>query len=272
MEPTDTLLSVDLSTLDCYYRFRRDFRDFSTVVYVHVQNLAILPDCQTYGPDVIKSLKTTVKVWNKRWTTLRVFEKDGNIQYKQDDWEPHFVPTAAISNDLPRLNILDLCVNRRLKNRVYQIYHEKRPYILKICPFKFHLEHMIRELRAYNVLRERGCTLVATMSAFVYERSEDQVVGFICEELKGDFAKPDDYEECKRSLQQLHSYGLLHGDLNKFNIIITADGPRFFDLEKSTLDIDGDISEHEFSCLKEEELEGLNAALCDQDGRGKPRL
>jgi RIO-like serine/threonine protein kinase len=69
------------------------------------------------------------------------------------------------------------------------------------------------------------------------------------------------------SLPQLHSYGVVHGDLNKFNIIITADGPRFFDLEKSILDTNEEISKDEFSRLQQEELDGLEKALHDEKGR-----
>ncbi|KAF2802116.1 uncharacterized protein BDZ99DRAFT_402048 [Mytilinidion resinicola] len=262
MEPTDTLLSLDMSPHDCYYRFRRDFNYISTVIYVHVRDLGIIPqDCQTYGPDVIKELGKAVEVWNQQWTTLTVFRRDGKIQWLQDDWKPHSLPPHVVLKDVPCVNVLDLNVERLLKNRIF-----------KNCPFEFELEYMVRELRAYNMLRERGCTLIPTISAYVFERSDNQIIGFICEEFKGDFAGPDNYAECKRSLLQLHSYGLIHGDLNKFNIIITANGPRFFDLEKSIFDSDIGLSEHEFSRLQEEELNGLEKALRDEEGWGKPWL
>lgn len=48
--------------------------------------------------------------------------------------------------------------------------------------------------------------------------------------------------------------------------LITAKGPRFFDLEKSVLDTDKDISKDDFSRLQQEELEGLENDLCDKEG------
>ena len=116
VEPVDTLLSLDPGKQDCYYRFRRDLERASTIVYVYVQDLSIIPqDQQTYGPDVIKVLKNGVEVWNQRWKTLTVFQRDGKIQCVQNDWEPHFLPLAVISRNVPRVNVLDLQVKQRLK-------------------------------------------------------------------------------------------------------------------------------------------------------------
>jgi hypothetical protein len=180
MEPTDTLLSLDMSTHDCYYRFRRDFKHISTVIYAHVQDLDIIPqDCQTYGPDVIRELRKSVEVWNQQWTTLTVFKRDGKVRCLQDHWEPHFLSPAVISDDIPRLNVLDLQVKQGLKNRVFQVYCGKQRQILKICPFKFELAYMTRELRAYNMLRKRGCPLIPTISAYEELGATKQTFQFI---------------------------------------------------------------------------------------------
>ncbi|ELR06577.1 hypothetical protein VC83_06263 [Pseudogymnoascus destructans] len=125
-------------------------------------------------------------------------------------------------------------------------------------------------MKTYNTLAERGCCLIPRLSAYVFERNEKQIIGFICEELQGRIARPSDYSECKRSLEQLHTYGIVHSDLNKFNIMITAEAPRFFDLEKSVLDTDNDISKDDFSHLQQEELEGLEKALRDEEDWGRP--
>jgi tRNA A-37 threonylcarbamoyl transferase component Bud32 len=91
----------------------------------------------------------------------------------------------------------------------------------------------------------------------------------MCEEFQGRFAEPRDYCECRRSLQQLHSCGAVHGDLNKFNIIITTDGVRFIDLGKSILDTDEGVSKDKFSRLQQE-LYGLEKALNNIDGWENP--
>ncbi len=256
---------------DCFYRFRRDFDLTSTVIYVHLQDLDIIaPDRQTYGPEVINDLRNSVEIWDQQWTTLTVFRENGKVQYTQDDWKPHFLsPDAALGN-FPRKNVLDIHIGHGFKNRVFLVQLESRRQILKICPFEFELKYFAQEIKGYNRLSERGCNLIPRMYAYVFERSEEQIMGFVCEELHGRFAGPSDYGECKCSLLQLHSYGVVHGDINKFNIIITADGPRFIDLEKSMLDTDGDICKEEFARLQQEELDGFEKALQDEEGWGRP--
>ncbi|TAQ85620.1 hypothetical protein B7494_g6074 [Chlorociboria aeruginascens] len=271
MAPTDKLLSLDMGTHDCLYRFRRDFEPTSTVIYVHLQNLDIIAqDRQTYGPEVIQDLRSNVEVWDQQWTTLSVFRQDGRVQYTQDEWKPHSLPPDAASGNLPRLNVLDLKVLHGFKNRVSLVKLDTQRQILKICPFKYQLQYLTKEIKTYNTLSERGCSLIPRLSAYVFERTEDQIIGFLCEEFIGRVAGPDDYDECKHSLLKLHSYGVVHGDLNKFNIIITASGARFFDLEKSVLDTDEGISKNEFSRLQQEEVDRLEEALYDKEGWGKP--
>jgi RIO-like serine/threonine protein kinase len=102
----------------------------------------------------------------------------------------------------------------------------------------------------------------------VYERTKEQIIGFVCEEVKGRFAGPEDFEECRTAVEELHEVGVVHGDLNKYNIIIGIDGVRFIDLEKAVVDID--ISRDEFSRLQVEELNGLENTLNDKEGWGKP--
>jgi hypothetical protein len=187
-----------MGTNDCFYRFRRDFEFTSTVVYVHLQNLDIIAqDCQTYGPGLVDELKNKVEVWDQQWTTLTVFGEDGKVQYTQDQWKPHFLQLDATSRDLSRLNVLDLEILHCLKNRVSLVQLNNQRQILKICPFKFELPYFTREIETYNTLYKRGCSLIPRLSAYAFERSEEQVIGFICEELQGRFATPSDYGMCR---------------------------------------------------------------------------
>ena len=168
--------------------------------------------------------------------------------------ETAFSPPDAAAGNLPRLNVLDLEIRHGFKNRVYLAQLEAQRQILKICPFKFELHYFTQEIKTYNTLSERGCNLIPRLSAYVFERSEEQIIGFICEEFQGRFAGLIDYSECRRSLLQLHSYG------RPMEISSTTDGPRFFDLEKSVLDTNVKISKDRFSRLQQEEVDGLEKA------------
>lgn len=98
-----------------------------------------------------------------------------------DEWAPHFLPADAITSQLPRINVLDLEIVRSLKNRVSRVClpDQPRTRILKICPFAYQLRYLAREMRAYEVLWERGCRLVPQVEAYIFERSEEQVMGFL---------------------------------------------------------------------------------------------
>jgi RIO1 family len=266
MIPTYRLLALDMGIYDCFYRFRRDSELTSAVVYVHLQALDIIAE-NTYGPAVIKGLRNIVDIWDGQWITLTVFREGGKIYYTRDQWKPHSLPAEAASGDLPRLNFVDLEIGHQLKNRAFQLKSDRQ--ILKICPFAYELPYFTQEIKTYTMLSQRECRLIPRLSAYVYERSEDQIVGFVCEKFQGRVPGPDDHGECRRSLQDLHSYGVVHGDVNKFNILITVDGPRFFDLEKSVLDTD-EISLDKFTTLQEEELNKLEKALKADDGWGEP--
>ena len=66
---------------------------------------------------------------------------------------------------------------------------------------------------------------------------------------------------------QNHSYGCIQGDLNRFNIIITENRPRFIDLEKLRLIVH--LSGAGLYTLQKE-VDELHGALNDIEGWGKP--
>lgn len=166
--------------------------------------------------------------------------------------------------------MLDLEILHSFKNRVSLINLDSRRQILKICPFRFELPYFSCEIKAYTILSARGYRLIPSLLAYVSERSEEQILGFVCEELQGRFAEPSDYDICQDALRRIHTYGFIHGDLNRFNIIVTTDGPKYIDFERSTLKPDDTISDNEFARLQREELDQLEKALVDNEGWGRP--
>ena len=76
-----------------------------------------------------------------------------------------------------------------MKNRLSRVClrDQQFTHILKICPFAYQLPYFAREVRAYDALCKCGCDLVPRLEAYVFERSEGQVVGFFCEQVKGRF-------------------------------------------------------------------------------------
>lgn len=263
----DELLSAEVSEVDGLYRLRRD----RTVIYVDLQALDIVkPDNRTWGPGLLKDLRRNVDIWDHPWTTLTILRRDGEIRCLQDQWTPHFLPPGVnLVSNVPRLNFVDLEILEFLKPSVSVISLDDRRQIVKICPFKWLFRWLRREAEAYALLTQRGCRLIPRLSAYVFERSEEQIVGFVVEELQGRWAGPDDGVACRRGLARLHSYGIVHGDVNRFNIMITSDGPRFLDLEKAVFDTDG-LPSGEFARLQQEEMDGLDQALRSREIWGRP--
>jgi hypothetical protein len=119
MDPIDKTLSLDMGDDDCFYRLRRDFEQTRTVIYGHLKSLNVIAqDHRTYGPDIIKELRKNMERWDQEWTTLTVFREDGDAHGMRDQWEPHFLRPDIPLGNFPRLNILDLDIQHRFKNRV----------------------------------------------------------------------------------------------------------------------------------------------------------
>ena len=52
------------------------------------------------------------------------------------------------------------------------------------------------------------------------------------------------------ALQQLHGLGIVHGDINRYNILMTDEGPKFIDLEVSTVETSDDLKISELESLR----------------------
>ncbi|KIW62841.1 hypothetical protein PV04_10971 [Phialophora macrospora] len=67
------------------------------------------------------------------------------------------------------------------------------------------------------------------LSSYVFEGSH-RVIGLLVQALSGRPASAD-IGVCKKAARQLHTLGVLHRDLVRYNILITGEGPKFVDRE-----------------------------------------
>ncbi|KAF2122498.1 hypothetical protein BDV96DRAFT_608531 [Lophiotrema nucula] len=87
-----------------------------------------------------------------------------------------------------------------------------------------------------------------------------RVMGFLIEKIDGRAASLHDRNVCETALRRIHGMGLVHGDVNRYNFLVTENGVKLLD----------------FECLQEnaspesmrKELEKVRAALVDESGRG----
>ncbi len=259
---TDTLLSLDPSPEDCLYRIRRVSGDVNRVLYVTVTNPAFLPEEeQTYGPSVIAELGR-LREWGGNWTTLRVHSHGGVLSCEVDVFPPHALSRDHVFDGYPVCNIFDLQVRRSPKQRVSEVLWAVQACFLKIARFSFELRWVAREVDAYH--RLAGSPLAPRFLAYVFEEVPDRIVGFLVESVSGRAAGIGDLEPCREALAKLHRH-LIHGDLCRYNILITPEGPRFIDFEDAVLEADN------WEALKQAEEQTLAEKLADESGAGRPR-
>ncbi|KAK6225764.1 hypothetical protein QIS74_01811 [Colletotrichum tabaci] len=128
--------------------------------------------------------------------------------------------------------------------------------IAKIARFEWEVPRIEQETRAYQLLEGSG--LAPRFLAHVHENG--RIVGFLLERLEGRFASVQDLNVCEAALRKLHGLGLLHGDVNRYNFIVTQEGVKLLDFERA--------QENASPESMSKELKGLRAELVDESGRG----
>ena len=73
-------------------------------------------------------------------------------------------------------------------------------------------------------------------------------------------ARIEDLAFCEEAVERLHTLGLAHGDLNRFNFFVTEDSIKLIGFENSSMEVDGDYMRRE--------SEGLSSRLQEETGRG----
>ncbi|KAK1990589.1 alpha-galactosidase A [Colletotrichum falcatum] len=128
--------------------------------------------------------------------------------------------------------------------------------IAKIARFEWELPRIEQETRAYQLLE--GCRLAPRFLAHVHENG--RIIGFLLEKIEGRSASFQDLRICETALGELYKRRLIHGDVNRYNFIVTEKGVKLIDFEN--------FQENASSELMSEELRKLHVELADESGRG----
>ncbi|EQL02324.1 hypothetical protein G6O67_003425 [Ophiocordyceps sinensis] len=255
----DTVLAVLADSDEILYRIQKSDK---RIVYIIVLDPNIIPyDKRTYGPSAIEEL-SKLEVWNDPWTTLTVNSDSYGIFCHKDSMEPHAAPKESLLQDYPRCDLSNLSILQELKSRTFEVTHNQGCSIFKMARFPHELPWLMQEMHIYHALA--GFPLTPKLLGYVFEsHCPDRIVGILLEKLNGRWAQSEDLEECDNALQRLHQH-VLHGDLNKHNIIITSEGPKFIDLESSVLSGPDNVE------LRKQERQKLGTKLADTSGEGRP--
>ncbi|KAF4976656.1 hypothetical protein FZEAL_6718 [Fusarium zealandicum] len=267
MSAQDIVLSIDLAPEDCLYRILR--KNPERVVYVNLEHLDLIPEeSRTYGPDVIREL-SKLPEWNNGWKTLTISKENTGIRSQRDIFEPHALPQAQVHDLYERFNILTLEEVQSVKSRVSHFQNQDTQYFLKIARFGFEMPSLAKEAEVYDILTREASTLAPRLLGYAYEpeleddRITGRVIGLVLEAVSGRHPGISDLGTCQEALQQLHGLGIIHGDINKYNIFLTKDGAKFIDFEESGI---SSVDESK----KAKEMQSLYERLLDESGTGRP--
>lgn len=129
--------------------------------------------------------------------------------------------------------------------------------VAKIARFEWELPRIRQETRAYQLL-EKGCGLAPRFLAHLHENG--RVMGFLLEKVEGRSASIRDLGVCEAALGKLHGLGLVHGDVNRYNFLVTEQGAKLIGFEHLREDASPEP--------RRKELDKLRAELADESGRG----
>ncbi|KAL1870721.1 hypothetical protein Daus18300_005041 [Diaporthe australafricana] len=128
--------------------------------------------------------------------------------------------------------------------------------IAKIARFEWELPRIEQETRAYQLLEGHG--LAPRFLAHMHENG--RIMGILLEKIEGRFASLQDLSVCETALVKFHKLGLVHGDVNRYNFLITEEGVKILDFEC--------FQENASPESMAKELESLRAELIEESGRG----
>ncbi|OBT64205.1 hypothetical protein VE03_06830 [Pseudogymnoascus sp. 23342-1-I1] len=236
MTEREELLSLDLEESDYLYRIRRGKR----VIYVSVLDTYIVPpNDRTEGSRILSHLRR-LPGWDGGWRTLTARRKDGAVECTVDEFMPHRLDGRSVAACVGRrFDVVELERRGRISERVARVVVEGVVCVAKIARFRHELEALEREVRVYGALRDRGFGLAPGFVGYVYEEEEERVIGFLMEELQGRHPGVGDLRACGEAVEKLHGVGVVHGDLNRYNIIIRGNVAKLIDFEVVTFLEDG---------------------------------
>lgn len=115
----------------------------------------------------------------------------------------------------------DIEVGQKLRTGIYEIRHQRfdGPVVAKFARFHWEVQYMENETRAYRWIEGSG--LAPRFLGHLTEHG--RVIGFLMERIyNAQHASPADLGPCREVLSKLHSLGIRHGDINRFNFLVVA--------------------------------------------------
>ena len=239
------------------YRFLVDGKH---VKYVTVDPGVLPRDDRTFAPILLPTLPAFPPGdWN-----------EGHISKDPLDGHPVFSrythsDLPGVSNTWHRTHIdhLELKKLNRIRQNIHVVTHPlfDRPVLVKFAVFPWQMPYFEAETTAYEWVDGRGVG-----PKFLGHLTEGgRVFGFVTEYIDdARTAEAGDLAVCQNALAKLHSLGIKHGDINRFNFLVREGEAVLVDFETAR------------RCAEKRELEAeyerLEQSLRDSSRRGGTSL
>ncbi|KAH7305031.1 hypothetical protein B0I35DRAFT_362563 [Stachybotrys elegans] len=197
--------------------------------------------------------------YNEGWTVANISrdQTSGDLKTSLSDRK---LPGIKCQWHSTKVDCLELDKTKQLTAMAFEASHSalspQATMIAKIARFEWEMPRIEQETRAYQLLE--GCGLAPRFLAHVHENG--RIMGFLLEKIEGRSASIQDLSVCETALKKLHKLGLVHGDVNRYNFIVTEEGVKVIDFEN--------LQENASSESMSKELKKLRMELVDESGRG----
>jgi predicted Ser/Thr protein kinase len=187
------------------------------------------------------------------WTRAHIFRQPPRIIV-----EPSYVPLKGVTTRWHQnvVDIRSLIIEKRLSMRVDVVKYHSKSVVAKIARFEFEIPQVETETAIYQAIDGHG--IGPTFLGHLIEH--DRVIGFLIEKLDGHYAGIADLGACQAAVERLHSSGVVHGDLNRYNFVVSHAGATLIDFENAKMNGSQDAMQKEFAQLAEQ--------LTEESGRG----
>ncbi|KFZ04789.1 hypothetical protein V501_08968 [Pseudogymnoascus sp. VKM F-4519 (FW-2642)] len=259
------IISMDFSTNgrdDCYFRILAG----TNVKYITIQAGVLdgesLMDMPLDFQNIIPELPYNKDDWNSAHITRNAATGELEPALSQTTLprvEKARHPKMINFLDLERTKLLSLLAQEcKWQTTAGDDVRDQKTMIVKMARFPWEIQYIEAETRIYQLLQP--LRIAPTFLGHIHEAG--RVIGVLLEKVEGRPANSGDLEICKAALQRLHDLGILHGDCNRYNFIITADGKvTLIDFDDAKLDANAEMMEKEMASLEEQ--------LREETGRGE---
>lgn len=244
-------MDVDVDNdVESYYRLRIG----DQIKYISVDSGTFHEDILTFPPDLIDHLP---KLPSGDWTRAHICRKSDHLVVEPSNKPLKGVTTCWHHN---LVDVQSLVFEERVSSRVRVVKYNSKSVISKIARFEFEIPRIETETAIYQAIDGHGIG-----PAFLGHLVEHgRVMGFLIEKIDGVNGEIGDLEACEFIVKRLHSLGIVHGDLNKYNFIVGHTRTTLIDFENAIKNGSKDAMQKEFVCLTEQ--------LTEETGRGGPPM